>query len=183
MGTETIEETWKPLDDFEGLYEVSNLGNVRSVDHQVRCNSGVKTVRGRILKPCDRGNSYPFVTCRKNGKQYNVSVHRAVAIAFIPNPFGLPEVNHKDCDTFNSHADNLEWCDRTYNNTYNGRAKAAAKKRWKEVQQIRNGEVVGNWESLTKAGEMTGFAIGNISACCAGKRKKAYGYEWRYREV
>ena len=173
-------EAWKPISGFEGLYEVSDQGRIRSVDHFVKCNTGKRFIKGKILKNCDRGNGYAFVTLGKDGKQYNMNVHRAVAEAFIPNPNNLPEINHKDCNPMNPSVYNLEWCDRTYNNHYGNRIEKSAAKRRKPVLQILNGKTIKRWISLSDIGRNTDYTIGNISNCCNGKRKQAYGYEWRY---
>ena len=77
-----MEEIWKDVVGFEGLYQVSDLGRARSLSHYVRCNKGRRHVKGKILKPVDRGNGYAFVTFGKDGKQYNISLHRKVAEAF-----------------------------------------------------------------------------------------------------
>ena len=190
---------WKDVVGFEGLYIVSNLGEIRSVDHYVRCNDGKRLVRGRTLKPCDRGNGYPFVTMGKDGKQYNMSVHRVVAIAFLPNPNNLPEVNHKDANTFNYSLDNLEWCDRKYNVNY-GTAQARHSvtasdsfKRtgyyqqilegflWKAVAKCgTDGNEIERYKSIKEASEKTGVFQGDISRCCKGIRKTCGGFKWMY---
>lgn len=133
-----------------------------------------------MLKICDRGNGYAFVTMGKDGKQYNVNVHRAVAEAFIPNPDNLPIINHKDCNPMNSTVENLEWCTFQYNNTYADRIEKCVEKRRKPILQMLNGNVIKKWYSLSEVGRATGYSIGNISHCCNGKRQHANGYEWRY---
>lgn len=175
-------EVWKTIEGFEGLYEVSNTSKIRSVDHFVKCNSGKRLIKGKELKPCDRGNGYMFVTLGKDGKQYNMSLHRAVAQAFIPNPENLPEINHKDENPANNLLDNLEWCDRTYNNNYGTRTLRASISKNKKVCQIKNNIIVKIWDSFTSINKENGWSIGNISSCCNGKRKRAYGYEWRYTD-
>lgn len=173
---------WKPVVGFEGRYEVSNDGQIRSLDYEVQAFGNPCMKKGRILKLCDRGNGYLFVTLGDGKKQHNMHVHRAVAEAFIPNPEGLPMVNHKDRNPKNNTVENLEWCTAQYNNTYMGCRYEAAKKRWKKVEQLVNGKVVKVWDSLSQINKETGFSIGNISWCCNHPEKswKAYGYEWRY---
>lgn len=115
-------EEWRPVVGYEGLYEVSSTGLVRSVD---RClvNSLGKVVhlKGKILKGGDNGKGYRYVFLQKDGTSKNISVHRLVAEAFIPRPEGLYEVNHKDEDKSNNSVDNLEWCDHKYNMNYGSR--------------------------------------------------------------
>ena len=101
-------EQWRPIEGYEGLYEVSNLGRVKSL----------KCGRERILKPQMKKKGYLQVGLRKEGKYKMFKVHRLVAQAFIPNPEGLPQINHKDENPSNNRVENLEWCDSKYNNNY-----------------------------------------------------------------
>ena len=99
-------EEWRPIKGYEGLYEVSNTGLVRNV------------VKGRYLKPGFDKNGYLKCVLSKGGKQRTVYIHRLVATAFIPNPDGLPQVNHRDEDKTRNVVDNLEWCTSKYNVNY-----------------------------------------------------------------
>ena len=109
------EEIWKPIEGYEGLYEVSSYGRVRSLD---RYDSRNHFRKGKLLKNKDNGNGYLLCILSKNGIVKNKYIHRLVAEAFIERPDGLYEVNHKDEDKTNNSVDNLEWCDRKYNITY-----------------------------------------------------------------
>lgn len=100
-----MNEIWKPVKDYEDLYEVSNLGNIRNA-------------KGNILKPNLMGNGYARIGLHRKGNAKTVLVHRLVAEAFIPNPNNYPCVNHKDETRDNNNADNLEWCTYKYNNEY-----------------------------------------------------------------
>lgn len=111
-------EEWRPIEGYEGLYEVSSLGRVRSLD---RYDSSNHFRRGKILKLQTDGRGYLMVVLSSNNKAKMYLVHRMVAIAFIPNPDNLPEVNHRDENPSNDNVDNLEWCDRKYNNNYGSR--------------------------------------------------------------
>ena len=108
----TIEEVWKDVVGFEGIYQVSITGIVRRLYPN----------KTKILKQCKAGGrtnkEYLYVNMSANGKYRSSSVHRLVAEAFIPNPERLPQVNHKDEDKFNNCVDNLEWCTASYNNSY-----------------------------------------------------------------
>lgn len=125
-----MEEIWKPIPHYEGLYEVSSLGRVRALDRFLtfNCNGREQTqlFPGHMVSTYpDRGSisplngSYYLMLClNKNGKPHRERVHRLVALAFIPNPDHLPCVNHKDEDKLNNSIDNLEWCSYEYNNAY-----------------------------------------------------------------
>ena len=104
-----MKEIWKDIIGFEGIYEISNLGRIRRI----------KT--GRILSTRRSDGWYITVTLYKDKKRYGKSLHRLVAETFVPNPYNLPEVNHIDEDKINNRADNLEFCDRKYNNNYGSR--------------------------------------------------------------
>ena len=111
-----MEEQWKDIIiekngvtyDYTGLYQVSNLGRVRSLGND-------KTRKERILKPKINNKGYLQVILCKNGKVKTFLVHRLVATAFIPNPDNLPVVNHRDENPLNNCVDNLEWCTQKYN--------------------------------------------------------------------
>lgn len=117
-------EVWKDIKNYEGLYQVSNLGNVKSVDRYVyagdNSNHKYQHIKEHNLK-LNGGDKYIQVSLCKNGKIKAVLVHRLVAEAFIPNPDNLPCINHKDENPKNNQAENLEWCTYKYNNEYNGR--------------------------------------------------------------
>ena len=115
-------EIWKDIEGYEGLYEVSSYGRVRSLGQFVNHNFGGYAYRkGRILKPGLGSRGYLSVTLSKNGIQKQYTVHRLVAQAFIENPDNLPQVNHKDEDRTNNNVTNLEWCDAKYNVNYGNR--------------------------------------------------------------
>lgn len=104
-------EIWKNIKDYEGYYQVSNLGNVRTLDRVVKDTTKNRTqrIKGRILKQTDNGRGYKLVFLSKDRKRKNYYVHRLVAEHFIENPKHLREVNHKDFNKSNNCIDNLEW--------------------------------------------------------------------------
>lgn len=115
-------EEWKDIKWYEGLYQVSNLGRVKSLPKDVFVSNptftGYRHTKEKILKPSKNGAGYQVVILCNNNKKYQVYVHRLVAQAFIPNPNNLPEVNHKDENPLNNIVDNLEWCTHKYNGNY-----------------------------------------------------------------
>ena len=123
-------EEFRDIPGYEGLYEVSNLGRVRSLETE------------RILKPSKNTWGYLFVSLYKNGIKKAVRIHRLVALAFIPNPDNLPCINHKDEDKTNNTVDNLEWCDDKYNANYGTRNERIAEKTRKPVLQF---DLLGNF--------------------------------------
>lgn len=112
------DEIWKPIEGYEGLYEISTWGRVKSLERNVMTAVGTLYKRPeRILKP-SLSRGYPVVTLSHDMVQKTFLVHRLVAMAFIPNPHGYPMINHKDEDKTNNYVENLEWCDAKYNVNY-----------------------------------------------------------------
>ena len=168
-----MDEIWKDIEGFEGLYQVSNLGNVKSLVD----SNGVS--REKIRKPSICSNGYLQVILYKNKTIKHFSVHRLVAIAFIPNPNNLPCVNHIDECKTNNVASNLEWCTHKENINYGSRNERASKAISKKVGAFKNGELVLTFPSTREAGRQ-GFCQFSVSACCRGERNSHKGYEWRY---
>lgn len=162
-----MQEIWKDIPNYEGLYQVSNLGRVKSLFKYKK-----------ILKPRQR-NGYLRVSLTKNNKSTNYAVHRLVAQAFISNPNNLPEVNHKDENKQNNCVDNLEFCTRKYNMKYGTWKDRRLVKFIKPVAQYDlNGNFIRNWTSIKDA--KTKLNINNIPAVCKGKAKQSGGYIWKY---
>ena len=171
-----IKEIWKDKKDYEGHYQVSNCGRVKSI----------KFGKERILKLITDKCGYLKVNLYKNNIKKEYFVHRLVAEAFIPNTENLPEVNHKDENKLNNNAENLEWCDREYNCNFGTRnerviAKNTNGKLSKTVLQYTlDGEFVGEWPSARECGR-NGFNQGSVSACCRGELKTHKEYIWKYK--
>lgn len=132
-----IIEEWRPVPGWEEAYEVSSLGRTRSLDRHIRCvdRLGVERVRGckgRVLSPRVGNKGYLIVHFRSGGKckSKNMRVHRAVAMAFIPNKRNKPQVNHIDHDRQNNAPINLEWCTNSENMQHAGRAGRLGKAGW-----------------------------------------------------
>jgi hypothetical protein len=171
-------EEWKDIKGYEAIYQVSNLGNVRSLD---RINYVGSKIKGTIMKQQFGGNGYLSITLCGNGKQKKFTIHRLVATAFVPNPCGYEEVNHKDEIKYNNFDFNLEWCDRKYNMNYGTAFERMASKLSKEVFQYDiNNNFLKKFKSTRDIERQLGYANGNIGKCCNGKLKTAYGYIWGY---
>ena len=111
-----MKEIWKDICGYENRYQISNLGNVKSLYRKVKSSNGFKTIPEKQLKLNNRNNSnYLTITLRKCGHKYNMSIHRLVAQTFIPNPNNFPVVNHIDGNKKNNCVSNLEWCTQSHN--------------------------------------------------------------------
>lgn len=180
-----MKEIWKDIKGYEGLYQVSNLGNVKALlKHRYNSNALLKE---HLLKPSKSKRNYLQVTLTKNNANKHLFVHRLVAKAFIPNPNNYPCVNHKDENNQNNNVNNLEWCTYAYNNSYGTRLNKLSKsqinhpKKSKQVNQYDlNGNFIKTWASISQINRELGFNSSHISQCCSHKRKKSHNYIWKY---
>lgn len=178
-------EYWKPVVGYENLYEVSNLGRIRSFDRWVKSKNGsIRICRGRILKPYTNKDGYLCVVLSKNNKQKTFRVNRLVAQAFLDNPNNLPQVNHKDENKQNNNVENLEFCDCKYNINF-GTAIARRSKTISKavVQYTLDGTFVREWPSAMDAEREGGFRSECICMCCKGKIKTHKGFIFLYKNV
>ena len=167
------EEIWCPINGYEGLYDVSDKGRVRSL----------KFGKERILKPLRNTCGYLQVCLCKNGEIKQCLVHRIVAQTFNPNPDNLTEVNHKDENKTNNSVQNLEWCDRKYNINYGIRNQIISMKLSKPVLQFtKGGKFVKEWKSTIDVERNLGYSHTNIASCCTGKLKYAYNFIWKSKD-
>lgn len=179
-----MDEIWKDIKGFEGLYQVSNLGRVRSVDRFVgyKHKGTQRMYKGRILKQLTRTNGYLYVSLSNEGMKKQKNIHRLVAETFLPNPSKLPIINHIDENKKNNMVSNLEWCTCIYNTNYgNGRKKQAESQQKIVLQYDRNGNLLNQYPSVTIAALKNGYNFKTISQCCRGRTKSAYNYIWRYK--
>ena len=172
-------EEWKDIKGYEGLYQVSNEGRVKSLERTWTCGENNQTIRHNDEKPMKQvpiWNGYLRVCLSKDGNNKWYLVHRLVAEAFIDNPDNLPQVNHKNENKTLNSVENLEWCDRSYNINYGTRTKRTSK----PVEAIdNNGNVVYKFKSMREA-RRSGFADANILKCIKGECEKSYGFKWSY---
>ena len=180
-----IQEIWKDIQGYEGLYQISNLGRVKSLERIIITSNNItKKISEKILKPCLRKNGYYSIVLQKNNKSKYYTIHRLVAKEFIPNPDNLPQVNHKDENKLNNNVDNLEWCTSKYNNNYGTHNERHALARSKTVYQYSlSKKLLSIWKSTHDVNYKLGYHQGNIAACCRGERKTAYNCIWSYEKL
>lgn len=169
-------EIWKDIEGYESLYQVSNLGNVKSLNYN-------KTKKERLLKLTKNKDGYLQVNLHKEGKAKIYRVHRLVALAFIPNNDKTKDqVNHIDEDKTNNRVENLEWCTREYNHNYGTRTERMAKAKSKKVICVETGEI---FNSVVEVERKLGLNKGVISNCCNHKKghNTCGGYHWEFVEV
>lgn len=183
-------ELWKPVKDFEGLYEVSNFGRVKSVDRIIDTKTKIGTackrkLKGKILKNGKDSHGYPHVTLSDKSKKNFAAIHRLVAEAFIPKIEGKNYVNHIDSDYTNNFIENLEWCTSSENNTHGWRYGNHVSVNAKAVSMFSlKGEHIKDYRSIAEASRETGICESNIRSCIKHKRgqMKAGGYIWQLKK-
>ena len=186
-------EIWKTAvykgEVYEGLYKVSNLGRILSLNYR---NTG----KSKLRKPSDNGCGYLRVGLWKNGEKKDCLVHRLVAQTFLPNPENKPCINHKiqgkkgkkinmvffnEDGSVDEERTTLEWATYEENNNYGTRTERAAKARSKRVLQLSlSGELIREWESVAEC-ERNGFTRSAVCLCCNGKQKTHKGFRFMYK--
>ena len=177
-----MSEEWRDVVGYEGLYQVSDQGRVKSLERKVPKWYGERTVKERILKPTVVYGGYLTVNLCGDNKKWFL-VHRLVCEAFHENPGNKPQINHINEIKTDNRACNLEWCTVKENNNHGTRnARIAETKSKPVVQYTLNGELIKVWSSATEAERRAGFDHSTISKVANGKRKTAYGFIWKYVE-
>lgn len=184
-------ENWKTIEGFDGYYEVSDQGRIRSLDrtilrHYKRYDKWV-TWRGRIMALHLRRDGYPIVDLYKGHKRYEYAVHRLVAMAFVPNPNNRPEVDHINTIRTDARACNLRWVNRSENNlnpvTSKRMSDAKKGKGCKPVSQYdKLGNLIAEYPSIRAASKATGFNVMTISYNVKGKHTNSK-YNWKYGTI
>ena len=175
---------------YEGLYKVSNLGRILSLDYN-------GTGKAKLMNPSDNGHGYFKVGLSKNGKTKNCYVHRLIAETFLPNPENKPCINHKiegekgktlnmvifnEDGSVDEEKSTIEWATYKENNNYATRNERAGKALSKKVLQLSlSGDLIREWESTNECGR-NGFDKGNVSRCCNGKKPYYKGFRWMFAE-
>ena len=176
-------EIWKDVKDFEGYYQISNYGRVRSLDRYARIgNGGYRLVKGKMLRHYYCPGGYQQVNLARRQTATPKLIHRLVAEAFIPNPNNYPQVNHKDENKSNNHYANLEWCTPAYNANYGTRnERSRANRKTKAVNQYDvNGNFIKRGGCISDACRETGADVSAIIRVCQGRQITALGYVWEY---
>ena len=199
-GKRLYEEVWKDVVGYEGLYKVSNLGRVRSLDKEIIITGvqkhpvkGIK--KGKIFNPSQNPQGYYSTTLHKDKKIKLVRVHRLVAMAFIPNPENKPYIDHINTIKTDNRVQNLRWvtqkenCNNELTRKHNSESKIGKKYSEERKMNMRENSSLKMrvmcvetgiiYKSAMEAGRQTGIPQGNISSACRGERGKAGGYRWK----
>ena len=187
-----MEEIWKDIEGYEGLYQVSNLGQVRSLDRYVtriqwRSRQPVEhLIKGQIIKPSVLNTGYLRIALSDGHRNYKgFLVHRLVGAAFVSNPHNYEFINHKNEDKLDNRADNLEWCTRIYNTNYGtGKMRMGAAHRRPVLQCDLQWNVIREWPSIREAAKHFGVTKASIGNICGGHStiKTCKGFRWKYKE-
>lgn len=201
-----MEEVWRDISGYEGVYQISNLGRVKRLP--LGKQWPYRRTHNNIRKPKITKRGYLSVNLSKGNKVKFYLIHRLVAEAFIPNPNNYPLINHLDENPQNNSVDNLEWCTYYHNCMYgHGREKQKAsrllndpeKKSWARAIETRdkncncnsskpvlqldlNGSIINRYASISEAGRIGGFCTSRICMCCNGKQNKHKGFKWIYEK-
>ena len=179
-----MKEIWKDISGYEGYYQISNLGRVKSLDRMVLAGYGSLTsTKGQIMTPNVKHGYDTVGLCKEGGRSWRL-IHRLMAIEFIPNPKNYPIINHIDEDKGNNNVNNLEWCTYQHNNTYGNRlvgwgGRVRDKLKKPVHQYTLEGVFVKRYDAMIDATK-DGFRQGAISSCCNGKVNTHQGFIWKF---
>ena len=177
-------EIWKDIVGYEGLYQASNWGRVKSLE---RVSPQGHLLKEKILRPNQKRTGYLSIALYKNGKRKDYLVHRLVAEAFLDNPDNLPCINHISEIKTDNRVENLEFCSYQYNNNYGtkieriSKAKTNGKTSKIVYQYTIDGEFIGEYPSLHEVERQLKYDPSTINKCCLNKQKTSYGFIWRYK--
>lgn len=175
MEYKRTEEIWKDIPGYEGIYQASTFGRIRSIPHLIKANKdgGTRYTNLYVKNPTVGWHGYSYIGTSKNGECKTELLHRLIAKTFLPNPNNLPAVNHKDGNKQNNYIENLEWCTDSENQMHtsiNGLFKKT-----KKVKCVETGAV---YRNSCDAEKQTGVSSRTIRNVCAGIGNTAGGYKW-----
>ena len=170
-------EIWKDIPGYEGIYQISNNGKIKSIPHVIKANQngGMRVTKEYVKTTYVGWHGYVWVSLCKNGKSKTYSIHRLVALTFIENPNKFPAVNHIDGNKENNCIENLEWC--TIHENQMHASKNGLLPKSKKVMCMETGKI---YQSGGEAERDTGICGRNIRSACSGKYKTAGGYHWKW---
>lgn len=187
-------EIWKDILGYEGLYQISNSGRVKSLAREVPSKNSFRHVKERVLKPGKRKDGYLYIDLSHNSRNKKKYVHRLVAFAFIENIDNKPQVNHINGDKSDNRIENLEWATGNENQKHafmsglNKGSKPWIGKFGKDhhssktvIQMTEEGNSIAEFESAVEASKVVKLNPSNISAVCRGEQKSAGGFKWKYK--
>lgn len=177
-------EFWQDIPGYEGLYQASTYGKIRSVERIcIRGRGGKVVLPEKIMAQGTDRDGYSIVGISVNSKKQLKKVHRLIAETFLPNPLNFSQVNHKDEVKSNNFVSNLEYCDCKYNIRFGSGIERSAQKRRKRVLQFDlAGNYLKTWDTAADVERELGVYASSICRCCNGKMRIAYGYKWKYAE-
>ena len=165
-----MDEIWRDIKNYEGLYQVSNLGRVKSLNYR-------HTGREQILKPIKYNNDYLRINLWKNNKMKTHTIHRIVAQTFLDNPNNYPCINHIDENKTNNNITNLEWCTHEYNNNYGTRIQRTVESNSIPIYCLETNKI---YKSAKECAKELKLSRENIVNILKGRQKQAKGYTFRY---
>ena len=185
----SMEEIWKDIKGYEGMYQVSNFGRVKSLARYISYGGMPRNKNPRILRQSPDGKGYMMAWLYDENGRVTKKVHRLVAEAFIPNPEGKPQIDHINADKKDNRVENLRWCTgkENFSNPITYKKNAESKTgslnhHSRRVKQYAlDGSFIKEWECINDACRALCIGHSHISQCCNGKRSKAYGFIWRYK--
>ena len=190
-----MEEIWKDIAGFEGYYQVSNFGCIKTLERIVPFGNQERIVKSRIRKAKNKSNGYLQVALYGyEKKEIDRYVHRLVAFAFCKGYFKGADVNHKDGNKHNNNSENLEWCSRSENQLHSykilkrtcyskGRFGKLSNRAKPIIQLSLNGSTIKHWDCAADVQRELGFNEANIRKCLYGETKTANGYKWEYQKI